>query len=354
MLPRKELVDALLNAFDARTFDRMLSDHLSISRERMVAADGLAGLGAIVSKMVEIADDGRFAIDLIRAARAAVPENLALQQFVARNPAYDPDRQTEPQNVFLSVFLRGQRVFFGREQLRQQLGLIGTPNQSRVLAIDGDRYTGKTYSWDFLSYLRENQPGWAGQQQRVVYINMDDCLFEPEELTTVIGRKLGLDVSGVPGDKGEQAARRNPDLLDWISAGLADHAIDVLWLILDGFRVQVQPDATHDLIRLMINAAEHDQEKLRLILLNYKEHLDPDSVYILTEEIEPFDEERDLPRFFRYIYTQSKRTFDQEDIQQSVDKVRQQVNAEVAKRGPEWRMRLLSIGLTKAAKELLK
>jgi len=354
MLPRRELVDALLDAFDAITFDRMLSDFLSIDRERMTAAVGLAGLDAIVSKVVEIADECRFAIELIRAATAANPGNLKLQQFVARYPAYDPDKQPNPQSVFLSVFMRGRRVFFGREQLRQQLGLIGGPNQSRVLAIDGSRFAGKTYSWDFLIYLRENEPGWAGRQHRVIYINLDDCVFEPEDLARVIGRKLGLDVAAMPVDKGEQAPRRNPDLLDWISRGFADTSVDVWWVILDGFRVQVQPAATHDLIRLLIDAAEHDQEKLRVILLNYKEHLDPDNVYILTEEIQPFDEQKDLPRFFRHVYTLSKRPFGDHDITRSVNQVRQQVDAEVAKRGPEWRMKLLSIGLTKAANELLK
>ena len=121
-LPRNELVDALLGAFDAITFDRMLSDHLNIRRERLVAASGLAGLDAIVSKMVEIADEQRFVIDLIRAAFAANPGSPKLQEFIARNPAYDPALQ-KPQTYSLSVFMRGGRVFYKRDELT--LGGVG-------------------------------------------------------------------------------------------------------------------------------------------------------------------------------------------------------------------------------------
>ena len=353
-LSRKELVDALSDAFDAITFDRMLSDYLNIRREILVGATGLAGFDVIVSMVVEIADERRWVIDLIRAALAARPGSQKLNQFIAKYPAYDPAHQTAPQTYFLSVFMRSRRVFCKRDQFRQKLQRIGAPNESRVLAIDGDRKTGKTYSQDFLNYLLENEPGWAGKQQ-IIYIDMDDCVFEPEDLVRIIGQRVGLDPATMPPDKGEQAPRRIPALMEWIIPGLKNSATDIWWLILDGFRVKVHPAATHDLIRAIVDATERDQKKVRMILLNYKEYLDLDIVtFILTEEIEPIDEDKDLPDFFRHVYTLSKRPFSNDDIDQTIKKVRQQVNDEVLKRGSDWRMKLLSIGLTKAANELLK
>lgn len=355
-LPRQELVDALIQAFDAITFDRMLSDHLSVRRERLVAGTALISFDEIVSRIVQIADERRWVIDLIRAALTAKSGSPALLAFVARNAAYDPQHQPAGrQNCFFSVFMRARRVFLKRDEFRDKLQKIGSPNESRVMAIDGERFTGKTYSRDFLGFLRENEPAWAGTNHQVQYVNMDDRVFEPEELARVIGTRLGLDPTRMPPDKGEQAARRIPDLVNWLIVGFQKPEVDIWWLILDGFRIQVQPPATHDLIRALIDMVDHEIDKVRLILLNYGKHLDLDtSVYILTENIEPIDEEKDVPTFFRHVYTLSQKAFTDADIDQTVTNVLKQVDKEIAKRGPEERMKLLSLGLTKAASELLK
>jgi hypothetical protein len=355
MAPRKELVDALVNAFDPATFDRMLSDHLSIRRERLVTGDGL-GFDQIVSKIVQLADERGWVIGLIRAAITANPNNPALRTFLAANGAYDPAKHlADPQCCFLSVFMRSKRVFLRREEFRDKLQRIGRPLEPRVLAISGERFTGKTYSRDFLVYLQENEPAWAGAEHKIHYIDMDAGALEPEDLARVIGRRLGLDPLQMPGDKGEQAARRIPNLVDWLVMGFQNSQANFLWLILDGFRVMVHPGATHDLIRGLIDAVEHDVDKVRLILLNYHKYLDVDVLgYILTENIEPIDVRKDVPQFFRHVYTLSKRSFNDADVDQTVDNILKQVEVEVAKRGQEERMKLLSLGLTRAATELLK
>ena len=355
-LPRKELVDALVAAFDVNTFDAMLSDHLNIRRDRLIAGTGLVGFDDIVSKIVQIADERRWVIELVRAALTANPGNLDLRTFLARNAAYDPAKQPQsPQNCFLSAFMRARRVFLKRDAFRDRLQKIGTPTESRVLAIDGERFTGKTYSRDFLSFLQQNEPAWAGTRHQVHYIDMDKGVFEPEDLARVIGSRLGLAPATIPPDKGEQAARRIPDLIDWMVVGFQHAPADCWWLVIDGFRVMVHPTATHDLIRALIDAVEHDVDNIRLILLNYKDFLDIDtSTYILTEKIDPIDEQKDVPQFFRHVYTLSKKSFTDADIEQTVGNVLKQLEAEVAKRGKEERMKLLSLGLTKAAGELLK
>src|SRR5689334_13048924 len=131
-LPRKDLAAALAGTFDAITFDRMLSDYLNIRRERLVAATGNAGLDTIISTIVDIADEGRFVIDLIRAALTASPGSPQLRQFVVRNPDYDPGQQPDPQTYVLSMFMRGRRVFCKRDEFRRRLQQIGARNESRV------------------------------------------------------------------------------------------------------------------------------------------------------------------------------------------------------------------------------
>lgn len=381
-LPRKELVDALVSAFDSQTFDRMLSDHLNIRRERLVTTAG-AGLDQIVSKVVQIADERGWAIDLIRAALTANPNNPNMAKFIAWNRAYDPANQPAIlQSCFLSVLMRSNRVFLRRDEFRDRLQEIGAPMAPRVLAIDGDRFTGKTYSRDFLTYLQENERTWAGVKHVIHYIDMDTGVFEPEDLTRVIGRRLGLNTSQIPPDKGEQASRRIPDLVDWLVVGFEQNKeANFWWLVLDGFRNMKHPAATHDLIRALIEAVEHmDNNKVRLILLNYYNFLDLDTLpYILTETIEPIDVQKDVPQFFRHVYTLSKRSFTDADIDQTVDEVLKQaeaelarrvederkklldsklpetkVNEEVVQREKEYRMKVLSTGLTKAAAKLLK
>jgi hypothetical protein len=165
---------------------------------------------------------------------------------------------------------------------------------------------------------------------------------------------LGLDERTVPPNKGEQAARRIPDLIDWLNKGIEKKGI-VWWLVLDGFRVQVQPGATHDLIRALIDTTDTQwSDEVRLILLDYGEHLDLDTtLYILCERIAPI-ERKDVEEFFEHVYAKSRKTWKPEDIRQTVDDLYAQVEGEVTKRGPEARLQVLSTGLTRAAKNLLR
>jgi hypothetical protein len=223
-----------------------------------------------------------------------------------------------------------------------------------VLAIDGPRSAGKSYSRDFLNYVCENYHGWNHQPHRVIYVDMDLFAYEPEDLARAIGTSLGLADSTMPPEKGEQAPRRVPALVDWLSNAIQNNITIMWWIVLDGFRLYPQPKATHDLIRALLDAADlKNLSNVRLLLVNYGEFLDPDTkLYILIEEISSIGNESDIEHFFRYLYTVSGRNVDETEIKENVKKVMDQVDAEVAKLGPEARLKKLSIGLTRAAKNL--
>jgi hypothetical protein len=358
MLPRNELVEALDDAFSLQDFDTMLSEHLGKDRERIIAPATPMSKPAIIASVVIEADTNHWALDLIRAARKANPGNPKLQAFVAQYPEWDPDKQPVQVNPFESVFMRGGRLFLKRKELRERLREIGVNDNSRVLAISGDRDTGKTYSHDFLHFILENYAGWAGTPQRVIYVDMDACVFEPEDLARVIGKMIGFDNDfnerTMPPDKGEQAPRRIPALIEWLGTKMVNPRSPASWIVLDGFRVRIHPSATHDLIRAIIDAVDLGWKNTRLLLLNYEKHLDLDVIpYILMEDIQPI-QRADIEEFFKSVYAKSGRVAGPETLKQTVDSVFLQVQQQQVKYPEKSYFTILSSGLTLAAKQLLR
>jgi Effector-associated domain 1 len=354
-LPRNDLVDALVNAFTLNSFDQMLDIKVQRNRERIIVATERISFDDIIKTVVIKADQDRWALDLIRGALSANPGNLELRKFVARYPEWDPtvNPAPAPGSYYHEVFMRGRRVFLKRDRFREALREIGAPGKSRVLAINGDRDTGKTYSREFLNFIRENDPTWAGRDQRIIFIDMDKCAFDPENLAEVIGCRLGLDKQAMPSDKGEQAPRRIPSLIEWLTDGIQRSAVERWWIILDGFRVQIHPNATHDLIRALIDATDRDWDRARLLLVNYEKFLDSGIlVYILSEKIEPI-ERPDIENFFKRVYEKSGKSWDATTISQTVDEVLAQVEAQAKGREMATRLGILSAGLTNAANSLL-
>jgi hypothetical protein len=182
---------------------------------------------------------------------------------------------------------------------------------------------------------------------------MDKCVFEAEDLARVIGERIGLDAATLPPDKGEQAPRRVPALIEWLGMKILKLPCPVWWIVLDGFRVQVHPGATHDLIRALIDAVDRDWQQTRLLLLNYEKFLGLDVVpYILVERIQPI-ERADIEGFFESVYTKSGRALGPNIIKNTVDDVFLQVQQEQTKNPEKSYFTLLSRGLSLAAKQLL-
>lgn len=354
IVPRRELIDALKSTFSVSELDNMLATRLNRNREWIIAGVANTTFEDIVTAVVLKAEQRGWVRDLVRGALEASPTSPRLRALIQNYPQLDPATAQPALETYRSMFLRGQRVFLKRDDFREALQIIGHQNQSRVIAIDGDRGFGKTYSKEFLYFLRDNEPTWLGTNQQIIYVYLDQAVFQPEDLARVIGRRFGLQDATLPPGKGEQAPRRIPDLIDWLTGGLQASAVDMFWLVLDGFRVQVQPDATHDLIRALIDATDRDWGRVRLLLLNYGKHLDLDTgVYILSETIKPI-ERTDVEDFFAHVYSESKKHWEPADIKQTVDNLFSQVEAEVANRGPDVRTQLLSVGMTRAAKNLLR
>ncbi len=83
-----ELSEALQKAFDPDGFDRMLTLRLDKKRHNIVSDQEFP---EIVFQVIEAAERENWTADLIRGALEANKANPQLLDFVARNPAYDPN-----------------------------------------------------------------------------------------------------------------------------------------------------------------------------------------------------------------------------------------------------------------------
>jgi hypothetical protein len=349
----KDLREALIDAFSVAEFDIVLSD-LGQPRERIIT--GAIGQDEIVQKVIGTADREGWIHQLIAGAVQKNAENEKLQQFVARYPSFDPAKPP-PAVVdhYRTMFLVGNRVFLHRQGLRDQLKNLGVDNYSRVMVITGPRVSGKTYSRDFINYVLDRDPNQQQLKHQRLYFHLDDYPAGPGDLAKRIGLRLGVKPD-MPASKGEQDSRWVSELFDWMMAGIAADPADLVWLILDGFRVQKLTPDTHDLIARLVEEADANPGKLRLVLLNYQlpELLDP---YPLKEQIEPITRDH-IEAFITHVYerVQSKtgKTFTQSQVKDTVKAVLDQVDALIVNK-PEEKERWLahvSAALSKVAQKL--
>lgn len=320
----KELREALIDAFSIVTFDTMLND-LGQPRERIIGDP--AGKDDIVQKVIGTADRDGWIHKLVAGAVDANPQAPLLLQFIAKYPTLDPTKPPPPpEDYYRTMFLVGHRVFLHRKGLRDQLKNLGVETNSRVLVVTGPRVSGKTYSRDFIYYVLDRDPNHLRQKQQRVYLDLDDYAAGPGDLAKRIGMRLGIKQE-MPAAKGEQDSRWVPELFDWIVAGIAADPADVVWIVLDGFRVQKLPSDTHDLIARLVDEADANA-KLRMVLLNYElpEHL---AAYPLKEEIEPITRDH-IEAFVRHMYerVQAKtgKAFTDDQVKGTVTTVLNQVD----------------------------
>jgi hypothetical protein len=351
----KELREALIASFSLAEFDTMLSD-IGYDRER-IATGIAAGKDEIVQTVIGTAEREGWTHKLVAGAFDANPHHPLLKAFIEKYPVFDPTKAPPPPvDHYRTMFLLGNRVFLHRKGLRDQVRNLGVDNNSRVMVVKGPRVSGKTYSRDFINYILERDPEQKKLKQKALYFYLDDYVAGPGDLAKRIGMRLGLKAEHMPPSSGEQDSRWVPELFDWIMAGVAADAAEVVWLILDGFRVQKLAPEANDLIARLVEEADASPGKLRVVLINYQlpELLEP---YPLKEEIEPITREH-IEAFIRHVYgkVQDKtgKTFTDVQVKDTVKNVLDQVDALIVNK-PEEKERWLahmSAALSKVAQKL--
>ena len=277
----------------------------------------------------------------------------ALVEFIDQHKRLDPALRPPPEpDPHDTLVMRGGRVFIARDDLRQKLKVIGAKEFSRVLVVNGGECTGKTYSRYFVSHLKERNDL---QNEKVVYVDLDQQVKKPEDLLKWIGQPLGL--TTIPPRTAEQDARTwVPAIGNWIREGLdakKAEGTETWWFILDGFSDKTQESTTYDLIRELATRADLDLEEMRLLLIDYGQRLGGQHLYVNEEKIEEIGEKAVLV-FLGQVNDRAAKPYQEERLKTETADIFAQVKARMLEeQAPEQiRLRYISAEVTRKIRQL--
>ncbi len=203
--------------------------------------------------------------------------------------------------------LTQNRVMVDRECLRASLKLLSTPLGKRIMVVTGRKGSGKSYSFELISYLWQVRGGFS-----LIPIDLEaysrnlgtNTIVEPYDVARTLVRKLQYDLGSLEPPKDRQWARWVLDFCDDIEArALEDDRFR--WVVIDGFGSVVLAQATVDLIKELAVRIDRYLTRFRLILLGYNGISFPAGVLsqIERESIRPIGIPQ-LTEFFGRAYQQ--------------------------------------------------
>jgi hypothetical protein len=212
-------------------------------------------------------------------------------------PAPDP---VLPQPWQGSLFGGRRRPFIDRAELRRHLPVLIERDGARVLAVNGPRYSGRSYSWHLIAHVSE-----ACGEYEAYRIDLNDWAgtqVTPTDLMRVIASKLGWPVPEV--DLTAQEDTQVRLLLSWFTRKMK-HERGTSWLVFDSLDADRATDAALRLVEgIAIAADRHEAGDLRVILLAYGRSLPGDiDPYILREPLSPVGIP-ELRNFFESVATE--------------------------------------------------
>ena len=183
-----------------------------------------------------------------------------------------------------SLFGGRRRPFIDRAELRRYLPVLIEPGGARVLAVNGPRYSGRSYSWHLIAHVSE-----ACGEYEAYRIDLNDWAgtqVTPTDLMGVIASKLGWPVPEVDPTAQEDTQARM--LLSWFTRKMKAER-GTSWLVFDSLDADRATDAALRLVEgIAIAADRHEAGDLRVILLAYGRSLPGDiDPYILREPLSP-------------------------------------------------------------------
>lgn len=347
LVQRNDLATALQNSFAPLLFEQMLYTQLN-RRQHDIILNG-ANYRQVVETVVDKAIEEDWVWFLIKAAFIEQPLAPHLKDFATKHPDLNPANAPKSSaDHIMAYVLRGQRYFIDRKDLRSALAEMRS-DERRVLVVNGDRLSGKTYTRELISFL-----SWKTPKNRPVYVDLDKYVYQPPYLTETIGQLLGMETSTMPKKEDEQTARWVQRLVGWILARVVNPGDITYWFIFDGFREQTLLPETKDWIDELAVQAELNVPQCRVVLLNYKETLPFQiSDYVGREEIKPIGRD-ELLDFFEQLNLDNQKKYGSDDLKGNVETILSQVDAAIASK-PESeieRLLLLSKAVTKTARLL--
>jgi hypothetical protein len=239
---------------------------------------GGASYTALVTFVVDAADQRRFARALVTRLVGQFPDRVDLRAVLLSLPEEIVPTTEEP---FEEVWLEGNRPFVNRRSLRNHLLNLTNAGGDRLLLLDGEPQTGKSFSFYLLSH--------AGSR-RGFSINK----FSVGQLTgvyqladAVIGR---MGVSSVLPSQGTESVHRWAEkLADVVAAAIQARATPRFFVFDDFPEVPLPPETIGFIVRLATYADQELRGLLRVVLVRFPGDLPPDLEDVaLREEVLPF------------------------------------------------------------------
>ena len=315
-----KLQQALLTAFPTpAALAQMVRGALD---ENLAAIAGGGNLTEVVFNLISWAETEGRLMELLTKALQANPGSPALAalgpQLIAALNERQPTGEVRPVDPFDACLLRGKRAFVNRKDLRKALRELAAEEGSRVLVVDGEPLSGKSYSLELITYLAD-----ILESYRVIWIDLKDevpSLFGPGDLARSIALQMRLSLDSMPKQEEIQASRWARVLGEWITGQMRASGA-TWWVVLDSFN-QLDPplaDATDDLIKYLAERAETTVPELRVVLLSYKGLLPPRIRGFVQRETIASIEQIDVKDFFECLFGQRGQLSDAAAVDQAVE-----------------------------------
>jgi hypothetical protein len=344
------LAAALGQDFNLPRLEQMLQTQANRRLETIINPTGLSQT-QIIDYVLKTAEAERWTWDLVRAARDANPNGPNIQAFIARYPFYNPATPPPAPDPYLTTpYLLSRQILIDRQNLRNALQELESDLGPRVLVVNGERASGKTYSSELIYYLAHN----ANPKHTVIPVDLDTDVQEPDALVQFIADRMGRDSSTIPGPEQEQKMRLALRLANWLTNQIINTGPSSYWFVFDGFRERTVLTETKALIEELAIRAHTTLRQCRVVLINYTEVL-PARVRNAAgrEQISQIGEQ-ELVEFLKWFNRSNPPKYTEAELKEKVDIILTEVGQGLATvpNGHLLRLELINASVRKTVREL--
>jgi hypothetical protein len=319
-ISRDELRDALLDVFNGTARFNEL-----IVRVRGVPLDIVAtgnALDEIAMKVITRAESESWLSVLIETAWTMYPNHPGLTRI---RQTWQVSVRAMPSDHAKALMMPGKTVLINRKDLRAAFASFRADDGSRVLVVDGDPLSGKTYTLHYVSYLAT-----ALKTIRPCYVDLERVPRTENNTinATRLGDAIGLQLLGET-----FAPPKDLNILTWLDQyglwleqKLPDQP--TCWLVIDNFRRVSLEESALDLVADLAMRTYRTLPSLRLVLLSYGDRDALQARVVGRVEYEPIGtiDTTEIIRFFSQLYREeSVRRRENPDDPALIPRVRESV-----------------------------
>jgi hypothetical protein len=282
----------LLRAFDAESLGELLFFHLN---KKIGEIAGPGPFGTVVAKVIRKADEEGWIRDLVRVAHEERPTNTDLTAVYEAYQADPPEEPPGPEPLSPPRTIWNGHPLINRcDFYRYLLDLYN--GDASVVVVDGPRQSGKSFSYDVLSYFarrraaRRRAARRRAAPQGIVFVDLEShSNASPYTVAVSIVLQMDWSPAKIPDRQEAQEPRWAEEISEWL-VGKFRASEKTWWLVFDNCNCSTLTVGTRCLVERMALRA-FDDNALRVILLSYPGPLPRRDELVSREVIEPLNEQ---------------------------------------------------------------